>query len=123
MSNNERDGLSELGATFVGSAVRLGLTVASAPLILLPKGARRRARRTMAEVARAMVILPKELAGVSERLVDEIFGVGEPTPTVPSTERSGERGRPFTERLARAADELAASVDKGGESPSTPPQA
>lgn len=106
----ERDGLFELGAAFVGGAARIGLTVASAPLILLPRASRRRVRRAMAEVARAVVVLPKELAGVSERVVDDIF-TGAPM-TLPSPERVGERARAFTERLSKAADEFGASMSR-----------
>lgn len=110
ITRGERDGLFELGAALVGSAARIGLTVASAPLILLPRGSRRRVRRAMAEVARAVVVLPKELAGVSERVVDEIF-TGAPM-NLPSPERVGERARAFTERLSRAADEFGTSVGR-----------
>jgi hypothetical protein len=115
MSNQERDGLFEIGAAFVGGAARIGLTVASAPLILLPRDARRRVRRAMAEVARAVVVLPKELAGVSERVVDEIFTGGEPKVNLPSADRIGERARAFTERLSRAADEFGSSVGQAVE--------
>lgn len=110
ITRGERDGLFELTAGFVGGAARLGLTVASVPLVLLPKGSRRRVRRAMAEIARAVVALPKELAGVSERVVDEVF-TGAP-PSLPSPEQVGERARAFTERLARAADEFGASVNR-----------
>lgn len=113
MIRGERDGLFEIGAAFVGGGARLFLTVASAPLILLPRASRRRVRRAMAEVARAVVVLPKELAGVSERVVDEIF-TGAPT-TLPSPERVGERARAFSERLARAADEFGHSVGRATE--------
>ena len=106
----EREGLFELGATFVGSAARIGLSLASAPLILLPVGSRRRVRRAMAEVARAVVVLPKELANVSERVVDDVFS-GAPM-NLPSPERVGERARAFTERLSRAADEFGTSVGR-----------
>jgi hypothetical protein len=112
MSNTERDGVFEIGAAFVGGAARVGLTAASAPLILLPRGARRRVRRALAEVARAIVVLPKELASVSERVVDEIFTGAEPTLNLPTTEQIGERARAFTDRLARAADEFGISVGR-----------
>jgi hypothetical protein len=115
MSNTERDGLFEIGASFVGGTVRLGLSVATAPLILLPRGTRRRVRRAVAEVARAVVVLPKEISNASERVVDEIFSGAEPTLSLPSTERIGERARAFTERLARAADEFGASVGRAAE--------
>jgi hypothetical protein len=107
---SERDGLFELGAAFVGGAARVGLSLASVPLILLPSGSRRRVRRAMAEVARAVVVLPKELASVSERVVDEVF-TGAPM-SFPSPERVGERARAFTERLSKAADEFGASVGR-----------
>jgi hypothetical protein len=128
MIRGERDGLFEIGAAFVGGTARMFLTVASAPLILLPRTSRRRVRRAMAEIARAVVVLPKELAGVSERVVDEIF-TGAP-PTLPSAERVGERARAFSERLSRAADEFgqtmgraAARVDEWVEKPPTTPTA
>ncbi len=108
----ERDGLFELGAAFVGGAARIGLTIASVPLVLLPRSSRHRVRRAMAEVARAVVVLPKELAGVSERVVDEIFAGPPPTLNLPSPERVGERARAFTDRLSRAAEELGASVNR-----------
>lgn len=110
MIRGERDGLFEIGAAFVGGTARMFLTVASAPLILLPRTSRRRVRRAMAEIARAVVVLPKELAGVSERVVDEIF-TGAP-PTLPSPERVGERARAFSERLSRAADEFGQSMGR-----------
>ncbi|MBP1464618.1 hypothetical protein EYB53_002740 [Candidatus Chloroploca sp. M-50] len=111
----ERDGVFEMGAAFVGAAARIGLTIASAPLVLLPRGSRRRVRRAMVEVARAVVVLPKELANVSERVVDDIFTGPAPTfnlPNLPSPDRIGERARAFTERLAKAADEFGASVGR-----------
>lgn len=112
MSDKERDGLFEIGAGFVGSTARIGLTVASAPLTLLPRGPRSRVRRAMAEVARAVVVFPKELSKVSERVVDDIFTGTEPTITLPSGEQIGERARAFTDRLARAADEFGKSVGR-----------
>lgn len=113
ITRGERDGLFEIGAAFVGGAARLGLTVVSAPLVLLPRGSRRRVRRAMAEVARAVVVLPKELAGVSERVVDEIFTGATPTmPTLPSPVDVSARARAFTERLARAAEEFGMSVNR-----------
>jgi hypothetical protein len=111
----ERDGLFEIGAAFVGGAARMGLTIASAPLILLPKGSRRRVRRAMAELARAVVALPRELAGVSERVVDDIFSGTATTPRMPSTERIGERARAFSERLSRAAEEFGSAVERTAE--------
>jgi hypothetical protein len=108
----ERDGLFELGAAFVGGAARIGLTIASAPLVLLPRDSRRRVRRAMVEVARAVIVLPKELANVSERVVDDIFTGPAPTLNLPSPERVGERARAFTERLARAADEFGSSMSR-----------
>lgn len=117
-SRGERDGLFEIGAAFVGGAARMFLTVASAPLILLPRASRRRVRRAMAEVARAVVVLPKELANVSERVVDDIF-TGAPAsmsmPNMPSADVVGARARAFSERLARAADELGTSVGRAAE--------
>lgn len=108
----EVDGLFELTAAFVGSASRMGLMVLSAPLVLLPRASRRRVRRAMAEVARAVVALPRELTDVSVRVVDEIF-TGEPARVnLPSAEKVGERARAFTERLSRAADEFGASVGR-----------
>ncbi|MFV9503241.1 MAG: hypothetical protein AB4911_01610 [Oscillochloridaceae bacterium umkhey_bin13] len=112
-TRDERDGLFEIGAAFVGGAARLGLTVVSVPLVLLPRGSRRRVRRAMAEVARAVVVLPKELAVVSERVVDEIFTGTTPTmPDMPSPRQLGERARAFTERLSRAAEEFGTSVNR-----------
>jgi len=110
----ERDGLFEIGAAFVGGGARLFLTVAAAPLILLPRASRRRVRRAMAEIARAVVVLPKELAGVSERVVDDIF-TGAPmnmNMSMPSADVVGTRARAFSERLSRAADELGSTVGR-----------
>jgi hypothetical protein len=141
MSNTERDGLFGVGANVVGGAIRLGLTAASVPLVLLPGGTRRRVRRAIAESARAIVAIPQEISNISERVVDDIFSGAEPTLTLPSTERIGERARAFTERLSRAADEFgtsigrvanravdevertAARVDEWVEKPTTPPSA
>lgn len=115
MSNettNERDGLFEMAASFVGGATRIGLTVASVPLVLLPRNSRRRVRRAMAEVAMAVVAFPKELANVSERVVDDIFAADPPQLNLPSPQRVGEQVRSFTERLARAAEELGTSFSR-----------
>lgn len=110
--SDKPDGLFEYGATLVGTAARIGLNIASIPLTLLPTGSRRRVRRAMAEVARAVVVLPKELAGVSERVVDEVFTGAPMTLSFPSPEKVGERARAFTERLSKAAEEFGASVSK-----------
>jgi len=112
ITRGERDGLFEIGAAAVGGAARLGLSLASAPLVLLPRGPRRRVRRAMAEIARAVVVFPKEIAAVSERVVDDIMaGNGEPV-RLPSAERVGERARAFAERMSRAADELGSGVGR-----------
>jgi hypothetical protein len=116
ITRGERDGLFEIGAAAVGGGARLFLTVASAPLVLLPRGPRRRVRRAMAELARAVVVFPKELADVSERVVDDIFtGNGTTSVNLPSAERVGERARAFSERLSRAADEFSTSVGRAAE--------
>jgi hypothetical protein len=112
MSNTERNGLFEAGAALVGGSIRLGLTAASAPLILLPSATRRRVRHAIAEAARAIVAVPREISTVSERVVDDIFSDTEPTLTLPSTEQIGERARAFTERLSRAADEFGVSLGR-----------
>jgi hypothetical protein len=111
----ERDGLFEIGAAFVGGTARMFLTVASAPLILLPRGSRRRVRRAMAEVARAVVVLPKELANVSERVVDDIFTGAPASVSMPSADVVGARARAFSERLSRAADEFGTSVSRAAD--------
>lgn len=115
-SRRELDGIFELGAAFVGTTARLGLTIFSAPLILLPKGSRRRVRRAMAEVARAVVALPRELANVSERVVDDMYS-GNNTPSVemPSGADLRNRARAFTERLSRAADEFGSAAGRAVE--------
>ncbi|RRR73334.1 MAG: hypothetical protein EI684_08900 [Candidatus Viridilinea halotolerans] len=110
-----RDGPFEIAAAVVGGVVRTGLTVASVPLVLLPRGPRRRVRRAMVEIARAVIVLPKELSNLTERVVDDIFTGAPPTlnlPSLPSPDRLGERARAFTERLARAADEFGSSVSR-----------
>ncbi|MBX0330787.1 hypothetical protein K2Z83_24320 [Oscillochloris sp. ZM17-4] len=112
MSNTERDGLFGIGASLVSGTIRLSLTAASAPLIILPGETRRRVRRAMAEGARAIIAIPQEISNVSERVVDDIFSGAEPTLNLPSTEQIGERARAFTERLARAADEFGTSVGR-----------
>lgn len=112
MSNTERDGLSGVGAALVGSTIRLSLTAVSTPLVLLPGETRQRVRRAMAEAARAIVSIPKEISVVSERVVDEIFSGEEVNISLPSTEQLGERAKAFTERLARAADEFGKSVGR-----------
>jgi hypothetical protein len=104
------DGLFELGAKLVSGAVRLGLSAISLPLTLLPRNTRVRVRRGVAELARGFIALPKELVDMSERVVDDIFSGT--APTLPSVESIGNRARAFTERLARAADELGAGVSQ-----------
>jgi hypothetical protein len=113
VARRELDGLFEIAAGFVGGVARMGLTVASAPLILLPRGSRRRVRRAMAELARAVVAFPRELANVSERVVDDIYANGGPTaPDLPSVGEVRDRARAFTERVSRAADEFGSSVGR-----------
>jgi hypothetical protein len=111
VARQEREGLFELAAAFVGGASRLSLSLATIPLVLLPRDSRRRVRRAMAEVARAIVALPRELTDVSVRVVDEIYEGG-----TNSSSSSGpgftERARNFTERLARAAEEFTASLNR-----------
>ncbi|PDW04107.1 hypothetical protein [Candidatus Viridilinea mediisalina] len=107
-----RDGPFEIAAAVVGGVVRTGLTVASVPLVLLPRGPRRRVRRAMVELTRAVIVLPKELSNLTERVVDDIFTGPPPTLSLPSPDRLGERARAFTERLARAADEFGTSVSR-----------
>lgn len=113
-SAETRDGLFELAAAIVGGATHLVLTLASLPLVLLPRPARRRVRRAMAEVARAIVVLPKELADVSVRVVDEYYASTANTTTpnfeLPKVEDLTEGARRFTDRLARAAEEFGASM-------------
>jgi hypothetical protein len=111
-TRREMDGLFELAAGFVGGAARIGLTVASAPLVLLPRNSRRRVRRAMAELARAVVAFPRELAAVSERVVDDIYAGGAPTVDLPSVGEVRDRARAFTERLSKAADEFGSSVSR-----------
>jgi hypothetical protein len=102
------DGLFELGARLVSGVVRLGLTVVSLPLGILPRNTRVRVRRGIAELARGAIALPKELADISERVVDDIFSGT--APALPSAETISNRARAFTERLSRAADEFSSSV-------------
>ncbi|MCU0491582.1 MAG: hypothetical protein MUD01_08340 [Chloroflexaceae bacterium] len=119
---NDRDGLFELAASFTGSASRMALMLLSAPLILLPKGSRRRVRRAMAEIARATVALPRELTNVSLRVVDDIFeggnmgmvGVSGSGSGSRATDTFAERARNFSDRLSRAADEFGAGVRSMG---------
>jgi hypothetical protein len=112
--SKERDGLFEFAASVVGNTARLGLTVASAPLVLLPSNSRRRVRRAMAEIARAVVVFPKELAAVSERVVDEAFSgtATMPSVTLPNPAEIGDRAREFTQRLGKAAEELTTSFSR-----------
>ncbi len=116
VTHTERDGVFELAAGFVGGTARVGLTVASVPLVLLPKRSRRRVRRAMAELARAIVALPKELADVSVRVVDEIYEGGDTTtPNLPRIDNITARARNFTDRLARATEEFTSSVGRAGQ--------
>lgn len=103
-------GLLELGTAIVTGTTRLGLTIISIPLSVLPVATRRRFRRAVAELARALVVLPKELSEISEKVVDDIFEG--PAPTLPSPQAIGDRARAFTERVARAADELGATFNR-----------
>ncbi len=112
MSNVERDGLLGVGAALVGGTVRLGLTVVSAPLDLLPGETRRRVRTAIAEAARAMIAIPTEISNASERIVDDIFSGAEPSLNLPSVDLFGERARAFTARLARAADEFSTGIGR-----------
>lgn len=116
VARTERDGLFELAAGFVGGMTHLTLTVASVPLVLLPKKSRRRVRRAMAELARAIVALPKELADVSTRIVDEMYdGNGTAASGLPRADAIAERARSFTSRLARATEEFGASLGRASQ--------
>jgi hypothetical protein len=111
-TRRELDGLFDIAASLVGSASRLSLTLLSVPLAILPRATRRRVRRAITEVARAVVALPRELTDVSVRVVDEIFA-GEPMRvSLPSPEKVGERAKAFSERLARAAEEFGTSMTR-----------
>lgn len=111
VSRDEGDGLFEMAASFVGSASRVSLSVASVPLVLLPKASRRRMRRAMAEVARAVVAVPRELTDASVRVVDKLFDSEEKL-ELPRVEEFTDRARGFTERLSRAAEEFGASFGR-----------
>ncbi len=107
-----KDGLFELAAVAVGGAAKVGLAVASMALVTLPSNERQRVRKAMGELAMSILSVPKELADLSERVVDRVFeeettgGV----PRVPSAEQVVSGAREFTKRLAQAADNFTASV-------------
>lgn len=108
----ERDGLFEMAAGFVGGATRLSLSLASLPLTVLPSASRRRARQAIAEVARAIVSVPKEIGSIGERVVEEIYEGGDVKLNLPNVGDIADRARNFTERLSRAAEEFGAGVGR-----------
>jgi len=108
----EGNGLFGLITGLAGGVVRFGLTLISVPLVVLPRQSRRRVRRAIAEMVRAVVALPRELGNLSVRVVDDIFdGSGNGGATI-GIDEIGERARNFTDRLVRAADDLTGTVGR-----------
>jgi hypothetical protein len=104
---HENDALFGLAARAVGSAASIGLTLASAPLVLLPARSRAHVRKAMAELALGAVALPRGVSNAVENLVDDIW----------ANENAGlsdvplsERARNFARRVADAADDVNAAL-------------
>lgn len=106
------EGLIGMAAGLVGKVSRVNLTIVSAPLVLLPKATRRRVRRAIAETARAVIVIPRELSDASVRMVDRLFEGEEAESALPRVEEVAERARGFTDRLAKAAEEFGVSVGR-----------
>lgn len=107
----DRDGLFELAAVAFGGAARVGLALASMPLVTLPVSERQRVRQAMGEMAMAIVSVPRELADLTVRVVDRVYEDDDKgMPRVPSAEEVVSGARSFTQRLSRAAEEFSATV-------------
>lgn len=107
-----KDGLFELTAVAFGGAAKVGLAVASMALVTLPANERQRVRKAMGELAMSILSVPKELADLTERVVDRVFEeeITGAVPRVPSAEQVVSGARELTKRLTQAADKFTASV-------------
>lgn len=107
-----KEGLFELAAVAFGGTMKVGLAVASMTLVTLPANERQRVRKAMGELAMSILSVPKELADMTERVVDRVFEeeVAGGMPRIPSAEQVVSGAREFTQRLAKAADNFTASV-------------
>lgn len=93
----------------VDGIVRGGLSIVSIPLGLLPAESNKQIRQAVANVADAVLEVPKELSKASENLVEQVMsGSGEIS--LPRVEEIGERAREFTDRMAKAAQDVGNAV-------------
>lgn len=93
----------------VDGIVRGGLSIVSIPLGLLPAESNKQIRQAISNVATTVLEVPKELSKASEGFVDQIMsGSGEIR--LPRVEEIGERAREFTDRMAKAAQDVGNAV-------------
>jgi hypothetical protein len=103
----ENDALFGLAARAVGSAASIGLTLASAPLVLLPAKSRAHVRKAMGELALGAVALPRGVSNAVENLVDDIWADADaPGSDVPLSDRA----RNFARRVSDAAEDVNAAL-------------
>ncbi len=106
----KEEGLLGMAAVATGQTFRFGLNILSAPLLLLPGKSRRHARRAVGEFAMAFLVLPREFAQSSERVVDRLAGEDGEKLSLPNAETITERARTFASRMMRTAEEVTAGV-------------
>lgn len=93
----------------VDGIVRGGLSIISLPLGLLPAESNKQIRQAVANVATTVLEVPKELSKASENFVDQIMS-GSAEISLPRVEEIGERAREFTNRMAKAAQDVGNAV-------------
>jgi len=103
-------GLIGMAAVATGKIFRFSLNVLSLPLLMLPGNSRRHAQKAMGEFAMAILVLPKEFAATSERVVDRLMGEDSSKIAWPRAEEITERARSFASRMMRSAEDFSAGV-------------
>jgi hypothetical protein len=90
----------------VDGLIRNALGIMSIPMNILPEDARQQARMAVCEAATAVLAIPKEVSKWGENAVEQIYGSDEPTIQLPRVEEIADRAREFTDRIARATQEV-----------------
>jgi hypothetical protein len=108
--SEEGGGLLGAAADATGKAFRFSLNMLSMPLLILPGQSRRHARKAMGEFAMSVMVLPKEFANSTERVVERLAGEEPSSIALPRAEEISERARTFANRMIRTAEEFSAGV-------------
>ncbi len=108
--SGEGEGVLGAAASATGKAFRITLNILSMPLVILPGKSRRHARRAVGEFAMAILVLPREFATSSERVVERLVGEGGGDVRWPKADEITERARTFANRMMRTAEEFSSGV-------------